>query len=93
MSGKSYRVKFRVPPDVAEVLDAQGDRAGYVARAVTWYARFGEPCLRKLDQLLEMAAAGVLQSACARKEGEEGEGGSVPALAAEVDDAFSGFAL
>lgn len=86
-------MKFRVPPDVAEVLDAQSDRAGYVARAVTWYARFGEPCLRKLDQLLEMATAGGLQSARARKEGEEGEGGGVSALAAEVDDAFSGFAL
>ncbi|WP_027719479.1 hypothetical protein [Desulfovirgula thermocuniculi] len=47
-----YRVAFRVSADVAAVLDAQGDLPSFVSRAVTWYARFGEPCLEKLDALL-----------------------------------------
>ncbi|WP_131821505.1 hypothetical protein [Desulfofundulus thermosubterraneus] len=89
MVDKSYRIKFRVPPDVAEVLDAQDDRAGYVARAVTWYARFGAPCLQKLDALLDLAARGQA------KLGESGPGGesSGPAVRDDIDDAFADFVL
>lgn len=82
---KSYRIKFRVPSDVAEVLDAQKDRPGYVARAVTWYARFGEPCMQKLDSLLKLVRGGAGPPG-KRGPGDDGE-------ERLIDDAFSEFVL
>jgi hypothetical protein len=89
VADKSCRIKFRVPPDVAGVLDVQADRAGYVARAVTWYARFGAPCLQKLDALLELAVRGQV------KPGVSGPGGesSGPAVRNDIDDAVADFVL
>ena len=57
---KKYRLRIALKDDVAAVLDGQKDKAAYVERAVEWYARFGEECLEKLDQVIRLLSSGSL---------------------------------
>jgi hypothetical protein len=79
---KSFRVKFKVPSDVAAVLESTADRAAYVARAVEWYTRFGGPCIDKLDEILAFLRDGKLPE---QKVDEE--------IKRQLDDAFAGFEI
>lgn len=69
-------MRFRAPPDVAAALDAQGDLPSFVSRAVTWYARFGAPCLERLDALLAKVEA--LEETLSRAGADPGGGAEDP---------------
>jgi len=75
------KIRIVVSADVAEVLSRQKNKSAYVEQAVRWYARYGEDCLKKLDRIIEMLAAGSFVSGKATVVERQGE----------IEDAFASF--
>lgn len=54
------KLRIVVGPEVAKILKEQKNRSAYIEEAVLWYARFGEECLQKLDQVIRLLSSGGL---------------------------------
>jgi hypothetical protein len=75
------KLRIVVGPKVAEILKAQKNKSAYIEEAVLWYARFGEECLQKLDQIIRLLSSGSLPPlGVATVEKRE-----------DIEDAFAGF--
>jgi len=81
---KDFRVKFRLPDDIAGIFEDVTDKPGYISKAIEWYATHGKKIYERLTRIESMLVNGVSSNPVMKIEDVKEN---------EIDDAFSDFVL
>jgi hypothetical protein len=81
---KDFRVKFRLPDDIAGIFENITDKPGYVSMAIEWYATYGKKINERLARIESMLTNVTGSNPVMRIEEVEEN---------EIDSAFSDFVL
>ncbi|OPX89482.1 MAG: hypothetical protein A4E53_01559 [Pelotomaculum sp. PtaB.Bin104] len=81
---KQYRVRFKLPKEIAGIFDFVEDKSDFVSRAIEWYISYGRESLERLKKIEAMLAGGICMTTRNRVESVQKD---------EIDDAFDDFVL